>query len=199
MAYVLWHWPPPRTSQTSYDGKLVAFHESLAANAPEGLMDVLSFRVKGLPWVKPRSQCREDWYLVSDFEALGALNEAAVAAPNRESHDEVARASAGLAAGLYRLREGQPRLRSARFATWIRKPARTAYQAFFDHIADLVGDLSTDLWQRQMVLGPTPEFCVHSERRLDLPSAFRPTAARVQLVTMNGDRSASTTVRRLAS
>ena len=108
MGYVLWHWPRPGTSPASYDSKLVAFHESLTAHGPAGLVDVLSFRVSGLPWVEPRSQCREDWYLVRDFEALGDLNEAAVAAPNRKSHDEIAKASAGVAAGLYRLERDSP-------------------------------------------------------------------------------------------
>jgi hypothetical protein len=48
----------------------------------------------------------EDWYLLSDFTALGVLNEAAVAHGHRSAHDAVARRFGWAAGGLYGLLEG---------------------------------------------------------------------------------------------
>jgi hypothetical protein len=197
LGYVFWHWPRSRISRRAYEGKLIAFQESLKAHRSGGLVDALSFRVQRPPWGRPRSETYEDWYLVRDFKSLGALNEAAVAGPNREPHDEVARDASAGAGGVYKLRNGGLSLRDARYATWIKKPARTPYQAFLDHLSRLVADLRTDLWQRQMVLAPAPEFCLHSESRLDIPSRFHPTTVRVRPVGARGDRLSKTDLQRL--
>ena len=143
------------------------------------------------------SEIYEDWYLVRDFRSLGALNDAAVAGPNREPHDEVATDASAGAGGVYKLRRGDLSLRDARLATWIRKPARTPYQAFLDGLSKLVVNKRTDLWQRQMVLGPAPEFCLHSESSLDLPREFNPTSVPVRLVGVRGDRRSRTDLQRL--
>jgi len=182
LGYVFWHWPRSGISQKAYEKKLVSFEDSLKEHGPDGLVDALSFRVHALPWARPRSAICEDWYVVRDYGTLGALNESAVADANRKAHDEIAEEASGGAGGLYKLRrEGLP-LSDARFATWIRKPARTTYQAFLEHLSTLVGDRRTDLWQRQLVLGPAPEFCLHSESRLVFPRSFRSTTVRVQLI-----------------
>ena len=39
-------------------------------------------------------------------------------------------------------------------AVWFGKPAGTSYAEFYDQLASAI-----PLWRRQMVLGPTPEFC----------------------------------------
>ena len=46
----------------------------------------------------------------------------------------------------------------------------------------MVGERKTDLWQRQMVLGPAPEFCVHSEIPPELPKSLHATTMRVLLL-----------------
>jgi hypothetical protein len=181
LSYVFWHWPRSGVGQRTYERKLVAFQDSLKAHGPDGLMDALSYRVPALPW-RSRSGSFEDWYVVRDFHSLGALNDAAVADASRKAHEEIAKDASGSAGGLYMLRRGDLRLSEARLATWIRKPPGTSYQAFLERLSECVGDRRTDLWQRQMVMGPAPEFCLHSEGRLDLPASFRSRIVPVQLV-----------------
>jgi hypothetical protein len=181
LCYVFWHWPRSGVSRRKYERRLVAFQGSLKAHGPDGLIDALSYRVPALPWMS-RSGGFEDWYVVRDFRSLGALNDAAVAEASRKAHDEVAKDASGSAGGLYMLRRGDLALSEARLATWIRKPSGTSYQAFLERLSESVGERRTDLWQRQMVLGPAPEFCLHSEGRLDLPRSFRSKSVAVQLV-----------------
>ncbi len=197
LGYVFWHWPRPRVGLRKYERKLLTFHDSLTANRPDGMIDVLSFRVRGLPWTTRGPRSCEDWYVVRDFGALGALNEAAVSLANREAHDAVAKDASGSAGGLYRLRRRGPGLGEARFATWVEKPALTTYQAFLEDLQRLAGGRKTDLWQRQMALGPAPEFCIHSEGRLDLPRGWRPRTVRLELVGARGGRPARTDRKRL--
>jgi hypothetical protein len=188
LGYVFWHWPRPGISLRGYERKLETFQRSLKANGPDGLIDALSFRVRALPWAAPHKGSWEDWYLVKDFGTLGGLNAAAVDDANRKAHDDVATEAAGGAGGLYTLRQGKLGLREARFAFWLRKPTRTTYEAFLERLSELAGDRRTDLWQRQLVLGPAPEFCIHSEAILDLPELFRPATVRVNLVGSKGGK-----------
>jgi len=89
---------------------------------------------------------------VDDFAALGALNEAAVTGSRRDPHDAVGRRAAGGVGGVYL------RLASATAAVdrvaWCAKPAGEPYAAFLGRLP------AAEVWQRQMVLGPTPEFCI---------------------------------------
>ncbi len=64
-------------------------------------------------------------------------------------------------------------MRDAYFATWIEKPIGPSYQTYYDDLAKTVGNEVTNLWRRQMVLGPFPQFVVHSSRPLELGSQAR--------------------------
>lgn len=182
LGYVFWHRPRPGVSLREYEKKLSGFQTSLKAHPPDGLIDALSFKESASAWSKSRSTTYEDWYLVRDYKSLGALNQSAVADSNAGPHDEIAKEAADGVGGLYRLRWGGLSLRDARFATWLGKPARTPYQSFLDSLSKWTEDRATDLWQRQMVLGPAPEFCVHSKSPLGLPKDGRPLTVRVRLV-----------------
>ena len=71
----------------------------------------------------------------------------------------------------------------ARYSTWIEKPMGASYKSSYEEVAKMVGDRKTDLWRRQMVLGPSPQFCVHSDRVLDLPVSLRPVTSEVSVVS----------------
>jgi hypothetical protein len=45
-----------------------------------------------------------------------------------------------------------------------------SYGAMYDLLDPLVGAEGAALWGRQMVLGPTPEFCLHTARAVPLPA-----------------------------
>ena len=152
LAYVFWHRPNPEVEPAEYERALREFHARLADAGIPGFLDSWSARVSNLPWLDDLPGY-EDRYLVADFTALGVLNDAAVAAPQRAVHDAAAVRSAAGIAGIYRLVTGTA-LRSATAASWFGKPEGMPYQAFLDDL-DL-GDCA--LWQRQLTLGPTPEF-----------------------------------------
>ena len=108
---------------------------------------------------------------VRDMASLDSLNQAAVTAARQAPHDAVAQLAADGIAGLYRLRAGTPMF-PPRLATWFGKPTGMGYPALFEALAPLVAAGSAALWMRQMTLGPTPEFCLHSNEPVTLPPGF---------------------------
>lgn len=152
LAYLFWHWPRSDVDPGRYADALLAFHRALLANPPPGYRGSRVLEVSGAPWV-PGATALEDWYFLDDFAALGALNEAAISGRRREPHDGAARLVEGGAGGVYRrLREG-PATPPA-WVTWFGKPAGIAYPEFLAQVPPV------ELWQRQLVLGPAPEFCL---------------------------------------
>jgi len=110
--------------------------------------------------------------LLDDSAAMDRLNDAAVSGPCEEPHNRVAREAAGGTAGLYRLRAGTGILNEARFAVWLSKPEGVAYREFYEALSALTSEPGVALWGRQMTLGPTTEFCLHSLKPVQLPAGF---------------------------
>jgi hypothetical protein len=48
------------------------------------------------------------------------------------------------------------------------------YAALLQRAAPLAGGVGASLWQRQMTLGPGPEFCVLSANPARIPADFSP-------------------------
>jgi hypothetical protein len=71
-------------------------------------------------------------------------------------------------AGLYRLRLGDPMSSAPTAAYWFSKPPGMAYADFLESLRPLCRG-GVALWGRQMVLGPTPEFCLHASGPIDPP------------------------------
>ncbi|MEX1999072.1 MAG: hypothetical protein WD934_05250 [Gemmatimonadales bacterium] len=160
LAYVFWHQPHPDTARTDYEAKLKAFHKALGQRAH-------AFRLSTAPWA-PDGACYEDWYLIKNSAELDPLNDAAVSGMRRDPHNAVAAHTAWGAAGLYHLRLGVEKLKTARHAVWFAKPRDTSYDSLYDRLGPLCEITPAMLWQRFMVLGPTPEFCFLSSRKVDL-------------------------------
>ncbi len=181
-AYVFWHWPRSTVSSNSYESKLSQFLHSLASSKTRGLIDVGSFRVSSLPWGPSGANLYEDWYVVEDFASLGNLNDAATSGMTRQPHDSIAQDYMKGAGGVFKWIDGELDLHEARVATWVEKPIGPTYQSYYDAVRHGVGDAKTDLWRRQMVLGPSPQFVIHSERELKLPANLKPIVSRLQNV-----------------
>ena len=143
LAYVFWHRPSPEALE--YEAALQSFHRALGEAAIEGFRRSAAFRVQ-LPWCDGY----EDWYLVDDWGALGVLNEHA---PQLAEHGPVAAMSEHGAGGVYRLLLGEAALEASTVA-WESKPPGMTYEAWR---AQLTG---RSVWQRQLVLGPGPEYCL---------------------------------------
>ena len=173
LAYVFWHWPRPEIERGQYVDHLAEFHRTLAANKPPGFRESVVFRIQNANWLKTDGEAYEEWYLVDDSAALDPLNIAAVSGACEEPHNRVARAAADGTGGLYRLRAGTEELRSARFANWISKPAGVSYKDFYAGLEVLTAHPGIALWGRQMTLGPTTEFCIHSQVVVEDTDAHR--------------------------
>lgn len=179
LAYIFWHWTTAAT--LPYLEAQRAFHGALAAHPSAGFRGSDSAAIESAPWI-PRGAGFEDRYLVESFAALGALNEAAVSGARRSPHDRAAAAAEGGCAGLYLLRSGDAIGPSDGFAFWFGKPKGVTYEALDESLRGLLARAGVALWQRQLVLGPTPEFCLRSPRAddgADLPRVATVTFRRV--------------------
>ncbi|MDQ3739883.1 MAG: hypothetical protein M3389_02960 [Actinomycetota bacterium] len=145
LAYVFWHWPAQRDH---YEERMQAFHDAL------GRPGSATFRLDVAPFDEPEPPF-EDWYPVADWADVGRLNDEAVSGARTAPHDAVAHASRKGAGGIYRLIEGEAALADVTFAAWTStRPSATPGAA---------------VWQRQLVLGPAPEYAVLGASPVDVP------------------------------
>lgn len=171
LAYVFWHWRRRDVGADEYERLQRTFHGALGQSPPPGFVLSRSAAIVGAPWGPAGQEMYEDWYIVTGSAALDPLNDAAVTASRQAAHDAAAAAAEGGTAGLYRLRRGAP-LGAPYAAAWFAKPAGMSYSALYDTLDPVVRNGSATLWGRQMVLGPTPEFCLQSERTVPLPDVL---------------------------
>ena len=172
LAYVFWHWPQPTIDRGAYEEHLREFQQTLAANKSSGFQQSVVFRIRGASWLNTRDEAYEEWYLLDDSAAMDRLNEAAVSGACEEPHNRVAREAADGIGGLYRLREGVEILDQAKFAIWLGKPAGVSYKSLYSDLHLLTSQSGVALWGRQMTLGPTTEFCIHSQNPIELPPGY---------------------------
>ncbi|HEU0054034.1 MAG TPA: hypothetical protein VFQ39_12700 [Longimicrobium sp.] len=173
LAYVFWHWRRPEVAADEYERLQRDFHAALGDAPPPGFARSYSHALTGAAWASDCGEAYEDWYLVEGSAALDPLNEAAVTASRRRPHDAAAAVAANGTAGLYRLRLGEAPM-SPRFAAWFAKPAGISYDDAWRLLGPLTDAAGVGVWVRQMVLGPSPEFCVQADRPVALPDAIQP-------------------------
>ncbi len=179
LAYVFWHWPKDERSARSYESALKKFHDVLARRKPDGFVSSTTFKIARLPW-KHGSKAYEDWYLVENFSSLGTLNEGAISPTCLSAHNAVARLSGGGTGGVYKLRGSEASLDDSSWATWFSKPEGTKYKDFFKELSRMKSDSTSRLFQRQLVLGPAPEFCLLGTIPVKLRGLARPVTVRMR-------------------
>jgi hypothetical protein len=153
----------------TYVDHLVSFHRVLNDKKPVGFHGSRVFHMHGASWLDTTGDAYEDWYLLDDSAALDRINEAAVSGVCEAPHNLVAREAAGGTAGLYRIKAGDI-LVEPRFALWLSKPEGVSYTDFYQKLEPVVSNAA--LWQRQMTLGPTTEFLIHSATEIQLPETW---------------------------
>lgn len=168
IAYVFWHRPRAGVDLADYRAALEEFHISLLAAGVAGFRRTLVFQTAPPPWLSGPGVVFEDWHLLDGSAAIDPLNDAAVTGDRTLPHHRVATLVDSGVAGLYRLRIGDPMSPPPTTAYWFSKPAGMAYADFYDSLRPLCVGNAT-LWGRQMVLGPTPEFCMHTANPIDPP------------------------------
>jgi hypothetical protein len=159
LAYVFWHRPAAGVAPEAYVALLDRFQRSLAARPPAGFVHSACFAAPAPNWLGDEP-AYEDWYVVEDFAAIGVLNEAAVGRGHISAHDAAASAARDGTASIYRLIEGSPTLEQTRVATWIDKPRGVPSPLLAALLGDGMDGERAGLWQRQLALGPAPEYCV---------------------------------------
>ena len=147
LAYVFWHQPAPGIESDDYESRLQAFHDRMQSDPPAGFLESAAFRVSGLPWLDGPGY--EDWYLVDGWAAVGVLNDSAVDAHHAPDHDAVAVHAGAGAGAIYRHIAGELHLADSGRADWSHKRPEAGPEP-----------AEEALWQRQLVLGPAPEFCL---------------------------------------
>ena len=182
LAYVFWHWPQSAIDRGSYLDHLADFHRTLAANKPAGFQRSVVFRISGANWLKTAGEAYEEWYLLDDSAAMDRINDAAVSGACEVPHNRVAREAADGTGGLYRFRVGQEELDQSRFALWLSKPGGVSYNDFYAALQPLTSRPGVGLWGRQMTLGPTTEFCIHSSTPIQLPDNYSGHSVRLELI-----------------
>jgi len=159
LAYVFWHRPAEGVAPEAYTELIAHFHRSIAARPPAGFVSSASFAAPGPNWLGGLP-AYEDWYVVEDFAALGVLNTAAVSRGHLTVHDAAARAAGPGTGAVYGLLEGSPSLSEVRVAAWVDKPRGVESPLLAALLGDGMDRRHAGLWQRQMALGPAPEYCV---------------------------------------
>lgn len=165
LAYTFWHWP--EASAPGYEENIAAFQRAMAAHPPPGFQRGYTLHHAVAPWLPGEAYL--DWYVVGGFADLGSLNEGAISAARKAPHDKVAAQARDGRGGVYSHVGGAQDLSSAGVAHWFGKPKGISYDDFIRPLKAQPGSL----WMRQMVLGPSPEFVLFSERELKLPVEAR--------------------------
>jgi hypothetical protein len=158
LAYVFWHRPRAGVEAGDYATALRAFHERV------GVPSWFAALARP-PWGEDAGWF-EDWYLVEDWNGLGRLSEHAVSGPRRPPHDHVAGMAGEGIAGIYARLAGRPE--PPAWIGWVAKPEGEAYADFVPALCAAAG-AEASVWQRQMTLGPTPEFVALGPAPLGLP------------------------------
>lgn len=173
LAYVFWHRRRSGVDVADYEAALEAFYQSLTETRLAGFRRVMVLQTAPLPWLSSPDVLFENWHLLDGSAVLDPLDEIAVSGDRALPHRRIAEMADTGVAGLYRLRLGDPMSPPPTRAYWISKPAGMTYETFFESLRPLCGGNVT-LWGRQMVLGPTPEFCLHTDAVIQMPyTAFR--------------------------
>jgi hypothetical protein len=169
IAYVFWHFGKTEIPMREYEPVLAGFHDNLRQNKPDGFLRSKVYRVKNLPWMDPHRIIYEDWYIVENFSALDALNLGAVAPRMKGPHDKIASFSDRGAGGIFRLKNEPEPEYQATVAYWLTKPLDMTYEHFYTKLEPFASHPQAALWTRQLVLGPSKEFCLHAPKELEIP------------------------------
>ena len=102
----------------------------------------------------------EDWYLLDGWNAVGVIEEAAVAQGHTTAHEAIAQLAGPATSGVYRLGEGHARLADTRLSVWVSRARGHAGPTIADLLGDGMDRRTSGLWRRCLGLGPAPEYCV---------------------------------------
>jgi hypothetical protein len=157
LAYIFWHRPFSHIDSGAYEESIVRFQTDLVRQSPPGLRAAMSFRIEPVPWLNNHAGY-EDWYLLEGSWAMDPLNSFAVAGRPQSSHDTAAAQMAEGQGGLYAHAGGDSSPGSHSSIFWLTRPRGVSWQAVLEPLRARYPQ--TNVWRRQMVLGPAKEFAI---------------------------------------
>jgi len=98
--------------------------------------------------------------VIDDWAALGVLEEAAVSRGHTTAHDAVAALAGTETAAVYRLAEGSPDPGCAAVAVWVTPAGGHDRPVLARLLGDGIDPSCDGLWERCLVLGSAPRYCV---------------------------------------
>jgi len=173
-AYLFWHSRRDESPRSEYERVLGLFHDALAQSPPSGFIASRYFHLPGLPWLGG-AEGYEDWYLLDDSAALDPLDAGAVSGDLEDPHHSVARLAVAGIGGLYKPVTESLAGIDAPSALWFQKPAGMSYTSMMNRLETQSPGIGDRLWQRMLVLGPTPEFCLLGSGPDSLPYGWEST------------------------
>ena len=170
LAYVFWHYPRAGINGLDYETALLEFQRVFRKAGD--CVGIQSFRLDAVPWFNAGSPSYMDWHVVEDSAKLDGVNAHAVSGERLIPHNAVAAMTGGSTGCLYRFEHSGCAIEEARRAVWLSKPDGMPYAEFRASLRPL-HRVGVSVLQRQMALGPGPEFCVLSIEELSLAGEAR--------------------------
>jgi len=125
-----------------------------------------------LPWLKSDDRVYEDWYIMTNFASLDALDQLVFKNKRVPSHRALMTRTGRASGAVMYLENGTPYVERSRIAYWFSRP-RTASvddSPTMANPAQLANAAS--LWTRAMALGPAGN-CLLVDEAISLPPAIR--------------------------
>jgi len=172
IAIVFWSARNSNCSEGQYQAALSGFHLELNRDKPAGFRRSVSFRVESdLPWISANTHVFEDWYLVSNFSAIDALDLAISDTRRFPSHVALMKYTGRACGSIVGLDKGTAIVERNHFAYWFARPRGVSA----DDVAELAARKTTSraisAWTRALALGPMGS-CLLVDQAISLPAAF---------------------------
>lgn len=169
--FVFFHWPRADAERDVYTTRLKEFHRRLKMELPgHKFTGSAVFELDSPPGLPYQGRVFADWYAVDTWSFVLTFKETAVGAVAAE-HNAIAQWMEGGSGAMYDTRGGAVGLPAqAQHSYWFSKPKGMPYADLDRMLAPLAAMESVTLWQRQLVLGATPEFVMTSPVPLALPA-----------------------------
>lgn len=174
IAYVFWHQKREHVRADEYEQALMDFQAMLLKAEVPGYLGGVVSKIEGAHWMPSEKGGYEDWYFLSGSEVLDRLNRMAVSGDRKDPHSAATKMAVNMHAGLYQLWQSDAHFTDSEWSAWFSRPPSMTYEEMYEEICRYLPHCAGDLWRRQMVLGPTPEYCLMSTSRADMSEFFKP-------------------------
>lgn len=181
LAYVFWHRPFGNADRGRYEESILRFQAALAGAKPPGFIAAASFRIEAVPWLNDRPGY-EDWCVLQGSWAMDPLNAFAVAGAVQAPHDHVAAQMEQGQGGIYAHAGGETPPPAHSTVYWLTRPRGIDWRAVLAPVRARYP--AANVWRRQMVLGPAPEFAISvpGDTEIAVPAGWQ--ARRVRRVRL---------------